>query len=242
MKIFGISALFLLFGGAAFAQQTPHLAYVYPAGGKIGSTFQIVVGGQNLMTVSNAFVTGPGIRATVLDASRPMNFQEFQKLRDRLKELQEKFQANRRGNPGTNGVWTAADAAEREQIREKILKNPPNRTANPAMIDKVIVTISIATNVAPGDREIRLATPNALSNPLRFCIGTLPEITKPAAKPTNPDLDKFLGHFTPRSRIKEAVTLLLNARELEFTRVGDRSLIQMPADVVKPRETLSRRS
>jgi len=192
MKIFGISALFLLFGGAAFAQQTPHLAYVYPAGGKIGSTFQIVVGGQNLMTVSNAFVTGPGIRATVLDASRPMNFQEFQKLRDRLKELQEKFQANRRGNPGTNGVWTAADAAEREQIREKILKNPPNRTANPAMIDKVIVTISIATNLAPGDREIRLATPNALSNPLRFCIGTLPEITKPAAKPANPDLDKFL--------------------------------------------------
>jgi len=56
------------------------------------------------------------------------------------------------------------------------------------------------------------------------------------------DLDKFLGHFTPRSRIKEAVTLLLNARELEFIRVGDRSLIQMPADVVKPRETLSRRS
>ena len=60
------------------------------------------------------------------------------------------------------------------------------------MIDTVIVKISIATNAARGDREIRLATPNALSNPLRFCVGTLPEISKPAARPANPDLDKFL--------------------------------------------------
>jgi len=51
---------------------------------------------------------------------------------------------------------------------------------------------------------------------------------------------EFLGHFTPGSRIKEAVTLLLNARELEFTRIGDRSLIQMPAEVVKPRESIAR--
>jgi len=51
---------------------------------------------------------------------------------------------------------------------------------------------------------------------------------------------EFLGHFTPRSPIKEAVTLVLNARELEFTRVGDRSLIQMPAEVVKPRESIAR--
>jgi hypothetical protein len=157
MKIFRIIAVSLFLGGAAFAQPGPHLAYVYPAGGKTGSTFQITVGGQFLLTVSNAFVTGPGVSATVLDHRRPMNQKDFNGLRDRLKVLQEKFQANRRGNPGTNGVWTAADAAEREQIRGKILQNPPNRTANPAMIDTVIIRIFIATNAARGDRAVQPA-------------------------------------------------------------------------------------
>ena len=143
------------------------------------------------MTVSNAFVTGLGVSAMVFDHHRPMNQKEFNDLRGRLKALQEKFQAAREGNAGTN-LWTAADAAEREQIRSRILRNPPNRTANPAMIDTVIVRISIATNSTPGNHEIRLATPNALSNPLRFCVGTLPDISKPAARPANPDLAKFL--------------------------------------------------
>ena len=191
MKIFRIIALLLWLGGTAFAQQAPHLAYVYPAGGKVGSTFQITVGGQFLLTVSNAFVTRPGITATVLEHKRPMNQKDFNDLRDRFKVLQDIFQATRKADPGTN-VWTAAAAAEREQIREQILKNPPNRTANPAMLDTVTIRISIATNAAPGEREIRLATPNALSNPLRFLAGTLPEISRPAAKPANPDLDKYL--------------------------------------------------
>jgi len=191
MKLFRTFAIFLFFAGNVFAQQGPHLAYIYPAGGKAGTTFQVTVGGQFLMTASNAFISGSGISTTVLDRTRPMAQQEFNELRDRLKALQEKFQASRKGEAGTN-VWTSVDALEREQIRAKILKNPPNRTANPAMLDTVTINVSIANNAAPGDREIRLATPNALSNPLRFCVGTLPEITKPTAKPTNPDLDKYI--------------------------------------------------
>jgi hypothetical protein len=218
MKIFRIGTLFLWLGGTAFAQQ-PHLAYVYPAGGKVGATFQVTVGGQFLQTVSNAFVSGPDLTATVLDHHRPMNQKDFNDLRDRLKTLQEKFQAARRLNPGTN-VWTAADAMEREQIREKILLNPPNRTANPAMLDTVTVKISIGTNAAPGDREIRLATPNALSNPMRFCVGTLPEITKLAAKPANPDLDKYIEKLggrpaptgTPKYEARISLPAVLNGQ------------------------------
>ena len=196
MKKILFAGLVLSLAGTVFSQ-TPHLAYVYPAGGKVGTTFQIVIGGQFLMTASNAFITGPGITATVIDHSRPMPNQEFQDLRNRLKELQDKFRATRKVNSGTN-VWTTADTNEREEIRAKILKNPPNRTANPAMIDTVVVNVVIATNAAPGDHEIRLATPNFLSNPLKFCVGELPEVTKTAAHPANPDLDKFLnGQIMP---------------------------------------------
>ena len=213
---FGAAAVgFLLAAAGALAQPAPHLAYVYPAGGKTGTTFQVTVGGQFLQSVSNAFVTGPGITATVLDHSRPMQQKDFNDLRDRLKTLQEKFQANRRGDPGTNGVWTAADAREREDIRTKILHNPPNRTANPAMIDTVMIKISIAADASPGEREIRLATPNALSNPMKFCVGTLPEISRAAAKPANPDLDKYIeklgGRPAPAGTPKHEASVSLPA-------------------------------
>jgi hypothetical protein len=194
-SFFAAVLVFLLAIPVAFGQQgAPHLAYVYPAGGKVGTTFQLTVGGQFLLTVSNALVSGPGITATVLDHSRPMNQKDFNELRDRLKELQDKFQTERRNNfsgTGTN-AWTTADAKEREEIRTKILRNPPNRTANPAMIDTVTLKVSIAANAGPGEREIRLVAPNALSNPMRFIVGTLPEISRPAAKPANPDFDRFL--------------------------------------------------
>jgi hypothetical protein len=41
------------------------------------------------------------------------------------------------------------------------------------------------------------------------------------------EVETFLGNFVPRSRVKEAVNALLAARELEFVRVGHRSLIQI---------------
>jgi hypothetical protein len=41
------------------------------------------------------------------------------------------------------------------------------------------------------------------------------------------ELEAFFGNFVPRSRVKEAVNALLAARELDFIRVGNRSLIQI---------------
>ncbi len=41
------------------------------------------------------------------------------------------------------------------------------------------------------------------------------------------ELEAFFGHFVSRARIKEALNALLAARELEFIRVGSRSLVQL---------------
>ena len=38
----------------------PHIGYVYPAGGRQGTTFQVVVGGQFLDGVNDACVSGDG--------------------------------------------------------------------------------------------------------------------------------------------------------------------------------------
>ena len=237
----------------ARAQQgVPHLAYVYPAGGKVGTTFQITVGGQFLLAVSNALVTGPGITASVLDRSRPMNQKDFNDLRDRLRALQDKFQTARQNKflgTGTN-AWTDADARERDDIRAKIIRNPPNRTANPAMLDTVTIKISIAAGAEPGDREIRLVTPNALSNPMRFCVGTLPEISRPAAKPANPDLDRFLERIggpaaptgTPKHEAQISLPVTVNGQIMPggvdryrfFARQGQQLLLVVNARSLIP--------
>jgi hypothetical protein len=58
------------------------------------------------------------------------------------------------------------------------------------------------------------------------------------------EVESFLGNFVPRSRVREAINALLSARELNFIRVGHRSLIQIaPAKAVQttPRPNRARR-
>jgi hypothetical protein len=56
------------------------------------------------------------------------------------------------------------------------------------------------------------------------------------------ELDTFFGNFVPRSRVKESVNVLLNARELEYIRVGNRSLVQVTtAQVSSPQVAPARR-
>ena len=208
----------LLLAPVVRAQQTPHLAYVYPAGGQQGTTFQVTVGGQFLGAVSNAYVSGASIQAAVVEYDRPMNGKEFNELRDELKKLQDKWRATRRFSSGTN-VWTAADQMRFTEIRNKILKNPPNRQANPAMAETVLVKITIATNAAPGEHEIRLRTPNALSNPLNFFVGQLREFSKPPAKATDPDAARLLERLggtpatnTPHSDLRITLPATVNGQ------------------------------
>jgi hypothetical protein len=210
--------ILLAFAFTARAQNTPHLAYVYPAGGRQGMTFQVAIGGQFLGAVSNAYISGAGIQTAVVEYNRPMNQKEFNDLRDQLKKLQDKWQAMRK-SPSTTNVWTVADAQMSAEIRNKILKNPPNRQANPALAETVTVKITIATNAESGEHEIRLRTPNALSNPLIFCVGQLPEFSKTAAKTTNPDLNRFLERLgqkpvsaTPKSEMRITLPVTVNGQ------------------------------
>ena len=54
------------------------------------------------------------------------------------------------------------------------------------------------------------------------------------------EVESFFGNFVPRSRVKEAINALLAARELNFLRVGNRSLIQMaPAKPAATKRTAS---
>ena len=75
-------------------------------------------------------------------------------------------------------------------MRQKLFLFAPRRNQNPAIAETVTLRVTLATNAEPGEREIRLATPTGLSNPLRFWVGQLPEFTKRETK-TVPDAANF---------------------------------------------------
>src|ERR1041385_5236673 len=141
-----------------------------------------------------------------------MNQGEFNMLRDKFRELEEKQRDVRRNQNSTN-TWTSADEKLMAEIRTKILKNPPNRNGTPAIADVVTLRISIGTNAPLGEREIRLSALNGLSNPLKFCIGNLPEFSSPPAKVLNPDLDRFLERLgrPPQTNAPKTERILLPA-------------------------------
>ncbi|MBZ5581251.1 MAG: hypothetical protein LAQ30_03430 [Acidobacteriia bacterium] len=156
----GILWIAALLASAAFAQNAPHLAYVFPAGGQRGTTLQIRIGGQFLNQVTGARISGGGVRAETTAYARPMNNMKAMQLRERMQALQK----------------TPNDPAARQEmaeIRHKLATF--NRAINPVLAEVETLTLTIAPDAQPGRRELRLSTPQGLSNPLVFCVGQLAE-------------------------------------------------------------------
>lgn len=157
-------AAFLTVVPAARAQQNaPHLAYAFPAGGQQGASFSLTVGGQFLNNTSEAYVSGSGVQATLGEYARPMNGMQATQLRDRLQEL-----LKQPNNPAT----------QKEIVDIRLTLATFQRNISPALGETVTLQIAIAPDAQPGTRELRLATPQGLSNPLVFCVGQLPEFTE----------------------------------------------------------------
>jgi hypothetical protein len=258
-----IPACVLLAGAVTFAatawgqvnQREPHVGYAYPAGGRQGTTVEVLVGGQLLRGANEAYVTGQGVHASVVQYYRnPRMLKADQRLElikqleaakaRRMAELgltqnvplfpgeavilqQAKAAARRAaeaakpGNeakPAANVKPTAAadktDAAPEMQApatpEQPPAQTPPvelpdspllrnldgmslrqlmavadeflsfqvssRREVNPQLVDTVLLRVTIDPDAAPGDRELRLATPLGLTNPICFQVGTLPEV------------------------------------------------------------------
>jgi hypothetical protein len=189
------SALTLLLAALAFAlptqaqPATPHIGYVYPAGGRQSSVVLVAVGGQFLDGVTNAYVSGKGVRAEVVSFNKPLTAQQANQLREKLQQLQEKRQAANAGNrkrgsssgSSTNAAFTFADQQMFMEIRRK-LASFQRRPANPAIAETATLQITVSPDAEPGEREIRVGTQLGLSNPLLFCVGQLPEFSKKNSK------------------------------------------------------------
>lgn len=156
------------------AQQptTPHLGYLYPAGGQQGTTVEVTLGGQYLNGAETVYVSGKGVKATILRNLRPMPGREIQALREEIQQLAEKRQA---------GKLTPEEISHLIALREKLTEvtRPPS---SPAIAENAILQFVIAPDAEPGPRAVRVDTALGLTNPISFHVDRYHEFARPAQK------------------------------------------------------------
>lgn len=190
----------------ATAQERPRISYVFPAGGRQGTTFLVTVGGQFLgswkgdyqIDVLRAHFSGGGIQATVRKDIRHLNSQETQVLQDKVDQLRKK---------NSKDVAILKEMFEAQVKLSRARSEFMRREAQPALADSVTVEVTLAVNAEPGRRELRVETPRGVSNPLAFYVGRLPEFLEQESEPTFEPKDFLEGRIRQPPRTETPVTL-----------------------------------
>ncbi|MBL9203617.1 MAG: hypothetical protein JNN01_00925 [Opitutaceae bacterium] len=188
--------------GQAMRNASPQIGYVYPAGAKQGTTVLVTFGGQGLARVDDVTCYGPGVTTRVLTHLQPLTQKQFQDLREEGEKLQAKRAAMTQApSPGaTAPAWTEADTSRAAEIRA-LMGYRVNRQLAPAIAEAVTVELTLAPDAPPGPREFRLHSPDGLSNPLSFWVGTLPEFSEVPAHPnTAPPGERGPAAPEPKAR------------------------------------------
>ncbi len=195
----------LAFAFVAQAQNAPHIGYVYPAGGRQGTTFLVTVGGQFPSGFTNfAVVMDRDLaRAKVVGYDRPLKPMEQQAMKEELNKFQEKRKDGDR--------LTETDLARLEEIK-RLLTQFGRRPANPAISEFMTLQLTLATNLVPGNHEFRVRTLGGLSNPLKFCVGLLPETSKPDWKAVPKDRGSMDPAMPPPTDATVTLPVSLNGQ------------------------------
>lgn len=187
---------------AAQAQPRPYIGFAYPAGGQQGTTFQVRLGGQGLDDVDEASVSGRGVTAKVVEYRRRLGPQEIQLLREQLRELKRAAKAKgkslasvRTGKAGGqdammsegsmmdagSGTSATGSGAAKHDLPSRIetrIAEYCQRPACASISSIALVEVTVAPNAEPGRRELTVATPRGVSNPLVFFVGQVPEVSR----------------------------------------------------------------
>jgi len=181
----GVAAL----TSSARAQSRPYIAYVYPAGGQQGTTFDVKASGQNLSDYGNVIVSGPGVTAKLVEYCGTLSPRESRLLSQQLAELKK----SRKKSPTKTkkkslGDGTSSAAAPPGQDDEgaaliakleKLMQESQRFPACAAFRGVAFLRVTIAPNAPPGERELRIVTSRGgVSNPMVFHVGQVPEYSR----------------------------------------------------------------
>lgn len=172
----------------------PHVGYAYPAGGKQGTTFRVVVGGQLLRGANGVRISGEGAHGRVVEYFRPLNDEELRDTQWFLREL-----VRRRWSLRVIDYYRNSDdppelpdhpwlrdldhktPSELAQLRNRLFD--PKKQLNPQLSEQVEIEVMVDADASVGRRELRLLTPNGVSNALCFDVAGLPEVCEEDLEP-----------------------------------------------------------
>ena len=233
-------------------QDGPHIGYIYPAGGRRGTTVEVSVGGQHLSGVTGGNVSGQGVKVKLISHADPLSGDQLSALSSKVRQLESQYARipeHRRtgGNTyeslvieGFKNYCKKLKAARMTpkaflSLRERL--RDPKRQPNAQLGETVSLNIIIAPDAKPGRREIRLQTSSGVTNPLVLDIGQYTEYleNEPNNKAPDAGADKSLpvivnGQIMPGDIDRFAFTARKGMKLVAV--VSARELIPYLADAV----------
>ena len=173
-RLFLLSALL-----ASTLAAQPHVGFLYPAGGRQGTSIEVRVGGQFLSNTTKVYVSGKGVEANIIECVKIASGKETQFMREELQKLNAKRAASLKpAKPGEEKVTFAeADQKRMDEIRDK-LDEWQRRQYVPSIAENVRLQIVIAPGAETGPHQLRLETSGGISNSIIFCVSELPEYAR----------------------------------------------------------------
>jgi hypothetical protein len=113
------------------AARTPHIGYLYPAGGSQGSVVRISVGGQFLRGAAEVSISGEGVHGSVvryMPQLRNINGEQRKLLLQRLQELRDKQTGELSGNGQSHVVRAPQNSAKRRAVKPNADKQSAGKT------------------------------------------------------------------------------------------------------------------
>lgn len=179
----------------------PYIGYVYPGGGRRGTTFDVVIGGQHMSPpgarsgldyeiviegqrikdVARAFVSGGGVKAEVVSWYRPMTQGESVRIGVQTMaktEEVEKKEGRKITREEAHKLLGITEEHLEEQKKYQKRSADPKRQPNAQLEEELTVRIELAPDAEIGPRELRVLTPTGMSNPRWFHVGQWPEISE----------------------------------------------------------------
>ena len=186
------------------ASPAPHIGYVYPAGGRQGTSFEVTVGGQYLKETGQTYLSGGGVDIEVVKHYRPLTQGEYTGLNRKLSEAREKLEEEQPKKGKTTKpipfevVAKAAGVTEYELKEMEVYRKrraDPKRQPNNQIIEEITLKITIDAKAKLGKRELRLIAPAGLSNPVWLLVGQWEE--RREAEPNDEKPDPGVGSTLP---------------------------------------------
>ncbi|MCX5777190.1 MAG: PPC domain-containing protein [Candidatus Firestonebacteria bacterium] len=166
---------FSMFSAFFLAEEQPHIGFVYPAGGKQGTIFEVMVGGKYLSDVLSANITGGRVVVQVLeDPDKELDAKEIEDEKSGLTLLKKPQVLKSMLTKGS--LKFDEEIAKKEKAKAEREKKRKNRKKKKDQFpDTAYLRVAIMDDALPGDREIRVITRGGLSNKFNFQVGSIPE-------------------------------------------------------------------